>query len=129
MAEPKEDLLQVVCVLVRVPKKKRRAKDELERWAERSLIHLFQGRRFSERDEEFGDSLASQLQGTHKLSEAQWEHAVKLTRRYQEHVAAPPDPRQLDLLACAPPVAAGAVQGSDIEGSTPSVGAPERKPK
>ena len=97
--EYREQHAGIVCVLVRTKKKKRKAKDVLEEWAGRALHHLFINNLFRESDKEFGDSLSVQLNGSGKLSEAQWEHALKLARRYQEHVSVPPDPRQQDLFA------------------------------
>lgn len=92
----------VVCVLVRTKKKQRKASTLLEEWAERSLVTIFKADQFGDKDKEFGDSLASQLQSNHKLSDAQWPWAIKLAQRYQQYVAPPVDPRQQDLFGDKP---------------------------
>lgn len=102
MAEKEELLTGVVCVLVRTPKKRRKASTLLEEWAERALSKVFKDEQFGEKDREFGESLAAQLQATHKLTEAQWPHCIKLAQRYQRYAAPPPDPRQQDLFGDKP---------------------------
>jgi hypothetical protein len=82
------------------PTGRRVALDAIEKWASRALITLAaldqdharqqNGVGFSRLDNDFGHSLAKQVTENGKLSDKQWQYAVRLAKKYQRQVGAPP---------------------------------------
>jgi SWI/SNF-related matrix-associated actin-dependent regulator 1 of chromatin subfamily A len=79
---------------------RREALDAVEKWASRALLTLAaldqdharqqNGVGFSRLDNDFGHSLAKQISDSGKLSDKQWVYAVRLAKKYQRQVGAPP---------------------------------------
>lgn len=75
--------------------------NEVEVWAAAGLVQLAQDDPdranvvnnvgFSKYDNDFGHSLAGDLVQWGRLSDKQWEYAVKIARRYRRQVGDPPD--------------------------------------
>lgn len=73
-----------VGVITKAPGGPRGAKDAREQWAQDALIRLTNEKAWNIRDSGFGSSLARQVADRGRLSEKQWEWAVRLAKNYPQ---------------------------------------------